>query len=441
MTGTATTQPTQPLELTVPNPNRPVSQTPTANAPASPPTTGEQPQNSGTTLQRYDAADVTAVREAVAASTTQVGFTVNSEAMQNLLHTTMVENKRPRAVDGPMGAFWESMEPMMQRFMEMLMTAFGSLSDGMNNGQGNWADYGVMNSTSAAMSRVLNDIEGSGPGEGVFAGYQSRGVNGREGFTDNDLIKISYINGELRKAEEAGNTARVEQLRAERDRLDAENQQRFGLTSREMWDVFNADKRTLMENTVQAMAVQARENGLVDTSTDINRLMASYYSKGATEREIIDAMNQGIIPHGDINQVSPQDQQRIRDADLSLGAPSPSQTQSQADIVLPSVSSSTVSPSNSDVLPSAQPESQSTNPFANLGIAQGSMGNFSFAPVDNNRETAVLSQRPMTVEQQRDALSNLRVFTTTPENADITQIASQRLPRIEGIKTDCFGIG
>jgi hypothetical protein len=261
-------------------------------------------------LERYSKEDALAVRNSVEK---KVPFGFNQAAMDDLLYNTMVQNKRGRSdtkMDGPFGEMFKGMEPMFQRIMELLMAAFGGMS-----GQGNAGDYGVMNSTSAAMSRVLQNIQ-LGPGEGVWRGYKSNPLPNGESFTDADLIKISSINGNIRNSK---SSEEKKHWQEQAKLLSEENQQRFGLTSKEMWQVFEADKRTLMEQTVQSMAVEARNNGLKDTSTDINRLMASFYSKGATEREKIDfetnatveAMNRGIIPRGDPRKITEEDKKRI----------------------------------------------------------------------------------------------------------------------------------
>jgi hypothetical protein len=331
-------------EITVPNPNKP-SQPSTNPATTTPTTAAPKTDDAkGTTLQRYDAADVASVGEAASAAAGKAGFEINKEEMEKLLQTTMVENKRPKKAEGALGDLWASMEPMMQKFMEMLMTAFLGTSNALNGGKGGAEDYSVMSSTSAAMSRVLTDIEGSGPGEGVFKGYKSKPASGKEGFTDDDLIKISVLNQKIKDAEKSGGNTTA--LQAEKEALSKENQQRFGLSSKEMWDVFKADKKTLMEQTVQSMAVEAQKNGLKDTSTDINRLMASYYSKGATERQIIDGMNQGVIPKGDISKVSAEDKQRLNDADISLGTAKPDLNTNVKPITTTTVS---------DVLPAKSP--------------------------------------------------------------------------------------
>jgi hypothetical protein len=365
-------------------------------------------------LERYSKEDALAVRNSVE---NKVPFGFNQAAMDDLLDNTMVQNKRGRSdtkMDGPLGEMFKGLEPMFQRIMELLMAAFGGIS-----GQGDAGDYGVMNSTSAAMSRVLQDIQGSGPGEGVWKNYKSNPLPNGESFTDADLIKISSINGNIRNSK---SSEEKKHWQEQAKLLSEENQQRFGLTSKEMWQVFEADKRTLMEQTVQSMAVEARNNGLKDTSTDINRLMASFYSKGATEREKIDfetnatveAMNRGIIPRGDPRKITEEDKKRIEqefggNIFGSIDGVSRTQVASNGDIPLSNPPSNNTS-TNVDVpllnnqvsnnqFPTSQGQTtqmtQSTDDkFANLGVG-GLLSNICVTIPSNNQSPPTFGKNPV----------------------------------------------
>jgi hypothetical protein len=369
-------------------------------------------------LERYSKEDALAVRNSVE---NKVPFIFNQAAMDDLLDNTMVQNKRGRSdtkMDGPLGEMFKGLEPMFQRIMELLMAAFGGIS-----GQGNAGDYGVMNSTSAAMSRVLQDIQGSGPGEGVWKNYNSNPLTNGESFTDADLIKISSINGNIRDAKTKDDKKHWQE---QAKLLSEENQQRFGLDSKQMWQVFEADKRTLMEQTVQSMAVEARNNGLKDTSTDINRLMASFYSKGASEREkidfeiraTVDAMNRGIIPRGDPRKITEEDKKRIEqefggNIFGSIDGVSRTQVASNSDIPLPNPPS-TNSSTNVDVPLSTNPlptnqfptsqgqttqmtQAQSHNPLDKLvgGISLAGLAGVTMG--DNNTRTPTSGINPIKI--------------------------------------------
>ncbi len=357
---------------------------------ATTPTKPDAPaQDSGTKLQRYSKEDAIAVRTAAAAG---VPFAFNQAAMDDLLDNTMVQNKRGRSdtkMDGGLGEMFKGMEPMMQRIMETLMMAFQSLSGNMNGGQsGNWADYGVMNSTSAAMSRVLNDIQGSGPGEGVFKDYKSA-----RGFNDENLKEISIINGNVRKALASGDKKEIDHALAVQKHLDDENKAKFGMSSKEMWGEFERDKLALMETTVVAMAVEARKNGLVDTSIDGKRLIESYRSKGASERAAVDyetnvtvnAMHRGIIPMGDPRKITNEQKAIIeQEYDAGIFGSSPARGASQqppaqhgnGDVELKPAPANLdvqiVAPATAPAPPAVQQQSSSTQAIPATGMTQSS---------------------------------------------------------------------
>ncbi len=287
-----------------PEASRQMTQPPTAGAATTPPTTAPAPEakkDNGKKIQDYSKEDALDVSKAVIAGTKSPdqsiypgarGFTVDQAALDEMLDTTMVQKKRPKQVGGDMGKLWAGMEPMFQQIMNMLMEMMGQGSAEARD-------------TSAAMSRVLCDIQGSGPGEGVFKEYKSN-----HGFGKDELIASSIVNGNLAKAQQAGDKEAIERFSKQKEALNQANIAKFGLSSDQMWQVFEQDKRIVMEETVVAMAKEARENGLVDTSIDRNRLMASFHSKAAAERAAVDnekimtmrAIKDGIIVPNDPNK-------------------------------------------------------------------------------------------------------------------------------------------
>jgi hypothetical protein len=255
------------------------SQTPTTpdNAPVTPQTAPTTPAASETPAEEepvwtsYDAEDKNLVLQGTLQQTGLPSIGEQGRAtLDEILTTTMVDRERyvPEALrnrdpEDPVLKLWEDtgLGEFFEWLQEKLMVMFMG-KDGET--------YEAARHSGQAMFDAANAIRMSGPGEGVFANYESSreyvnddGVSTR--IEVRDLQQVAVFNAQIRELQDSG--ASRDEIRAIENQREQYVQQRFGsnVTSDEIWQEFERDKVNLTIAVLDQMGEQARANGLIDT--------------------------------------------------------------------------------------------------------------------------------------------------------------------------------
>jgi hypothetical protein len=183
---------------------------------------------------------------------------------------------------------------------KILMAAFVFISELSSNGFNfakageKFQDYTASKSTGSQMSKVLHFLRDAMPfGEEGLAYTHPSGASPRDyeriQATRNEQIEATRAVDKIHKSKRNTDAydAALERRKIADDaaeKLDAQNVARFGKTGAELWQDFVAYKKELMHATASEMGRVARSNGLKDTPTDSNTMIAAWTQNAAVER-------------------------------------------------------------------------------------------------------------------------------------------------------------